>query len=32
VFTIAMAEQKDGATLTLSWADKSYSLDLKPAR
>jgi hypothetical protein len=31
-FTIALAESKDGATLTMSWVDKSYSIELKPAK
>lgn len=31
-FTIALVEGKAGATLTMSWADKSYSIELKPAK
>jgi hypothetical protein len=31
-FTIALAETKDAATLTMSWVDKSYSIELKPAK
>jgi len=31
-FTIALAEGKDGATLMMSWADKSHSIELKPAK
>lgn len=32
LFTIALAEAKDGAALSMAWGDKSYSLELKPAR
>jgi len=31
-FTVALVEGKAGATLTMTWADKSYSIDLKPAK
>ena len=31
-FTIALVEGKAAATLIMSWADKSYSIDLKPAK
>jgi Protein of unknown function (DUF2911) len=31
-FTIGLAPSKGGADLTLAWADKSYSLDLKTAK
>lgn len=31
-FTITLVEGKAGATLTMSWADKSHSIELKPAR
>ena len=31
-FLIALAAAKGSATLTMSWADKSYSIDLKPAK
>lgn len=32
VFTIALAQAGAGAKLTMSWADKSYSIDLMPAK
>ena len=32
VFLIALAEAKGAATLTMSWADKSYSIELTPAK
>ena len=32
VFTVSFAPAKDASTLTLAWGDKSYSLDLKPAK
>ena len=31
-FTLALVEGKASATLTLSWADKSHSIELKPAK
>lgn len=31
-FTFALVEGEAGATLTMSWADKSYSIELKPAK
>lgn len=31
-FLIALAEAKGNATLTMSWADKSYSIELTPAK
>ena len=31
-FTILLVEGKAGATLTMSWTDKSYSIDLTPAK
>jgi hypothetical protein len=31
-FTITLAEAKGGATLTMAWADQSYSIELKPAK
>ena len=32
VFTMALAEAKGSASLTMSWADKSYSIELTPAK
>lgn len=32
VFTINLTPAKDGAALTLAWGDKTWSLDLKPAK
>jgi Protein of unknown function (DUF2911) len=32
LFTISLAPAGDGATLTLAWADRSWSLDLKAAK
>lgn len=32
LFTIGLAPAKPGATLTMSWGDRSYSLDLAPAK
>ena len=32
MFTVAMASTQVGATATLSWADKTWSLDLVPAK
>lgn len=32
LFTIDLAQAKDGARLKLSWGDESWSIDLKPAR
>lgn len=32
VFTVTLAEAAGGAKLTMAWGDKSYSVDLKPAR
>jgi hypothetical protein len=31
-FTVSFAPAKDGSTLTMAWGDKSYSLELKPAK
>jgi hypothetical protein len=31
-FTIALVESKAGATLTMTWADKGYAIELKPAK
>lgn len=31
-FTVSFAPAKDASTLTMAWGDKSYSLDLKPAK
>jgi hypothetical protein len=31
-FTVSFTPVKDASTLTMAWGDKSYSLDLKPAK
>jgi hypothetical protein len=31
-FSITLVEAKGAAALTMSWADKSYSIELKPAK